>query len=97
MAIDWFDVQEMVLDALQEIRIKRRWKSLDTENNVIESARNKTVKYTSELLPNEDTLKQLLARVNIFCINIAVNGLIINAKELSCFLNAIPIWKKPIN
>ena len=62
MAIDRFVVQEMVLDALQEIRIKRRWKSLDTENNVIESARNKTVKYTSELLPNEDALKQLLAR-----------------------------------
>lgn len=62
LVIDRFHVQKLVLDALQEIRIKHRWEALDTENDAIENARSKSIKYTPELLPNEDTLKQLLAR-----------------------------------
>ena len=62
LVIDRFHVQKLVLDALQEIRIKHRWEALDTENDAIETARKKSRKYTPELLPNEDTLKQLLAR-----------------------------------
>jgi len=62
LVIDRFHVQKLVLDALQEIRIKHRWEALDTENEAIENAKNKSIKYTPELLPNEDTLKQLLAR-----------------------------------
>ena len=60
--IDRFHVQKLVLDALQEIRIKHRWEALDTENDAIENARNKSLKYTPELLENGDTRKQLLAR-----------------------------------
>lgn len=60
--IDRFHVQKLALDALQEIRIKHRWEALDTENDAIENARNKSLKYTPELLTNGDTLKQLLAR-----------------------------------
>lgn len=60
--IDRFHVQKLALDALQEIRIKHRWEALDTENDAIEKARNKSLKYTPELLSNGDTLKQLLAR-----------------------------------
>ena len=52
----------MALDALQEIRIKHRWEALDKENDAIETARNKSLKYTPKLLKNGDTLKQLLAR-----------------------------------
>ena len=62
LVIDRFHVQKLVLDALQEIRIKHRWEALDTENDAMENARSKSIKYTPELLPNEDTLKQLLAR-----------------------------------
>ena len=62
LVIDRFHVQKLALDALQEIRIKHRWDALDTENDAIEYARNKSLKYTPELLPNGDTLKQLLAR-----------------------------------
>lgn len=62
LVIDRFHVQKLALDALQEIRIKHRWEALDAENETIENARNKSIKYTPELLPNEDTLKQLLAR-----------------------------------
>ena len=62
LVIDRFHVQKLALDALQEIRIKHRWEALDTENDAIEYARNKSLKYTPELLNNGDTLKQLLAR-----------------------------------
>lgn len=60
--IDRFHVQKLALDALQEIRIKHRWDALDKENDAIEDARAKNLKYSPELLPNGDTLKQLLAR-----------------------------------
>ncbi|WP_415686434.1 ISL3 family transposase [Gillisia hiemivivida] len=62
LVIDRFHVQKLALDALQEIRIKHRWEALDMENDAIEYARNKFLKYTPELLSNGDTLKQLLAR-----------------------------------
>ena len=62
LVIDRSHVQKLALDALQEIRIKHRWKALDAENDAIEYARNKSLKYTPELLHNGDTLKQLLAR-----------------------------------
>ena len=60
--IDRFHVQKLALDALQEIRIKHRWDALDKENDAIEAARAKNLKYTPKLLHNGDTLKQLLAR-----------------------------------
>ncbi|MDD7888338.1 transposase [Flavivirga sp. 57AJ16] len=60
--IDRFHVQKLALDALQEIRIKHRWEALDTENDAIEKARTKNLKHSPEILPNGDTLKQLLAR-----------------------------------
>lgn len=62
LVIDRFHVQKLALDALQEIRIKHRWEAIDIENDAIEDARNKALKYTPELLKNGDTLKQLLAR-----------------------------------
>jgi len=60
--IDRFHVQKLALDALQEIRIQHRWEALDQENDAIEHARSKSLKYDPELLENGDTLKQLLAR-----------------------------------
>ncbi|AUS05806.1 ISAon1 family transposase [Pseudotamlana carrageenivorans] len=62
LVIDRFHVQKLALDALQEIRIKHRWEAIDFENDAIEDARSKSLKYTPEILPNGDTLKQLLAR-----------------------------------
>ncbi len=62
LVIDRFHVQKLALDALQEIRIKHRWEALDNENDAIENAKNKSLKYTPEILSNGDTLKQLLAR-----------------------------------
>ena len=62
LVIDRFHVQKLSLDALQEIRIKHRWDAIDAENDAIESAKKISANYKPEILPNGDTLKQLLAR-----------------------------------
>ncbi len=51
---------------LQEIRIKYRRQAIDQENEAIEKARKNRKKFEPEVLKNEDTLKQLLARTRYF-------------------------------
>jgi transposase len=60
--IDRFHVQKLAYDAVQELRIKYRWEVLDEESRKIAQARKLGASYDPELLPNGDTLKQLLAR-----------------------------------
>ena len=60
--IDRFHVQKLAYDAVQEVRIKYRWEALDAENEAIDAAKRNKVSYHPEVLPNGDTLKQLLAR-----------------------------------
>jgi len=59
---DRFHVQRLAMEALQEIRIKYRWEALDQENDAIEQAKASQTEYQPEVLPNGDTIKQLLAR-----------------------------------
>jgi len=62
IVIDRFHVQQLATEALQEIRIKHRWEALEAENEAIEIAKKNKQNYDPEILPNGDTLKQLLAR-----------------------------------
>ena len=62
LVIDRFHVQKLSLDALQEIRIKHRWDAIGAENDAMENAKKESLNYKPELLPNGDTLRQLLAR-----------------------------------
>jgi transposase len=59
---DRFHVQRLAVEALQELRIKHRWEALDQENDAIEKAKAAQPAYRPEILPNGDTVKQLLAR-----------------------------------
>lgn len=63
---DRFHVQKLASEALQEIRIKYRWQSIDLENDAIEKAKKENKKYEPKVLINGDTLKQLLARSRYF-------------------------------
>jgi len=60
--IDRFHVQKLASDAVQELRIRYRWEALEEENGLIAQARKTKQSYQPEMLPNGDTLKQLLAR-----------------------------------
>lgn len=59
---DRFHVQKLVYEAVQDIRIKYRWETLDDENKAYKAAKTKGVEYIPEISPNGDTRKQLLAR-----------------------------------
>lgn len=60
--IDRFHVQQLAFEAVQEMRIKERWKALDREAIEIHAAKTKGEKYTAPVFKNGDSLKQLLAR-----------------------------------
>jgi len=59
---DRFHVQQLVTEALQEIRIKLRWKAIEKENKAIEKAKKEGLKYKAQTYSSGDTEKQLLAR-----------------------------------
>lgn len=62
LVTDRFHVVKLAMDALQHIRINKRWEELDIENNAIAQAKKDNVKYMPLLLENGDSPKQLLAR-----------------------------------
>lgn len=59
---DRFHVQQLAFDAVQETRIRYRWEALDQENKEAGRAKKQRIPYIPVLLPNGDSLKQLLAR-----------------------------------
>jgi transposase len=60
--IDRFHVQKLAYEAVQEIRIKKRWLAIDEENELIENAKKEGVKVEIPEYRNGDSPKQLLAR-----------------------------------
>ena len=62
LVTDRFHVVKLLIDALQHLRIKQRWKELDIENEAIAQAKKDNVKYIPQILSNGDSPKQLLAR-----------------------------------
>lgn len=60
--IDRFHVQKLAFEAVQEIRIKHRWKAIDLENKLIQEAKNEDLIYEVKEYNNGDSPKQLLAR-----------------------------------
>lgn len=59
---DRFHVQQLALEAVQQMRVEYRWEALDAENEAIEQAKATQNAYEPEVFSNGDTLKQLLAR-----------------------------------
>lgn len=60
--IDRFHVVRLIMDAMQHVRVKERWKAIEAENIAIKEAKLKGAKYRPEVLSNGDTTKELLAR-----------------------------------
>ena len=59
---DRFHVQKVVSEAVQQIRIKERWRAIDEENELISQSRKEKVRYKPFCYANGDTKKQLLSR-----------------------------------
>lgn len=62
LVTDRFHVVKLVIDTLQHMRIKLRWKEIDLENLAIEKAKEDNERYIPKEYSNGDTPKQLLAR-----------------------------------
>ncbi len=59
---DRFHVQQLISEALQEVRITFRWEAIKEENRKIRQAREEGKSYRPAVYKNGDTKKQLLAR-----------------------------------
>lgn len=59
---DRFHVQQLVSDALQDVRVALRWKAIKRENEAILEARETQTAYQAVIYENGDSEKQLLAR-----------------------------------
>lgn len=62
LTTDRFHVQKLVTEALQEMRVRLRWKAIEEENKAVKQAKRNGKRYTPRLYQNGDTKKQLLAR-----------------------------------
>ena len=60
--IDRFHLQKLANEAVQEVRVKHRWKAIEEENQAIRQAKWAGKTYESLTFSNGDTKKQLLAR-----------------------------------
>ena len=59
---DRFHVQQLITEAVQEVRIDFRWKAIKEENQKIKEAKEQGLPYRPIIYENGDTKKQLLAR-----------------------------------
>jgi transposase len=57
-----FHAQKLAIEGVQELRIKHRWESIDRENEQIEKAKKNKKAFRPVVLPNGDSIKQLLVR-----------------------------------
>ena len=62
LTTDRFHVQQLVSEALQEMRVRLRWQAIEEENKAVKQANQSGTRYTPEVYTNGDTKKQLLAR-----------------------------------
>jgi transposase len=62
IVIDRFHVQQLVSEAVQEIRLVLRRNALKEENEILKKCRQEKIKYTPVVFENGDTKKQLLGR-----------------------------------
>ncbi|AIG39980.1 hypothetical protein IA05_10835 [Flavobacterium psychrophilum] len=52
----------LVMEALQDLRIKYRWEEIEKENQAIKIAKEQNLKYIPLTFDNDDSPKQLLAK-----------------------------------
>jgi transposase len=68
LVTDRFHVAKLALDALQHLRVKKRWEEMDKENDAIKAAREAKKRYEADLQQNENNparLNEIIANVNL--------------------------------
>ena len=93
MVIDRFHVVRLVMDAMQHLRVKLRWKAIDEENTAIRQAKEIGKKYYPEVLANGDTLKELLVRSRYLLYKFEDDWTINQAKRAAILFEKYPLLK----
>ena len=68
LVTDRFHVARLALEALQHLRVKKRWEEMDKENEAIKAARETKKKYEAALMENENNpaaLAKLIAETKV--------------------------------
>ena len=95
--IDRFHVVRLLMDAMQHLRVKLRWKAIEEENTAIKQAKEKGEKYYQQVLSNGDTLKELLARSRYLLYKFEDDWTITQRKRATILLKNIQHLKLHIN
>ena len=93
MVIDRFHVVRLVMDAMQHIRVNLRWAAIKEENLAIKQAKDANQKYTSPILSNGDTLRELLARSRYLLYKLETDWTINQAKRAKILFEKYPLLK----
>lgn len=93
LVIDRFHVIKLVMDALQHIRVSFRWKAIAQENTAYKLAKERGGKYYPQVLPNGDTLKELLARSRYLLYKFEEDWTINQAKRATVLFEKYPTLK----
>jgi transposase len=94
---DRFHVQKLASEAVQEERIRLRWKIIELENSAILEARKNKKTYTPEFLANGDTHKQLLARSRYLLFKSKTNWTVRQIERAEILFTLYPTIQKAYN
>jgi transposase len=92
--IDRFHVVKLVMDAMQHLRVKLRWNAIEKENKAIKKAKKKGEKYYPEMLPNGDTLKELLVRCRYLLYKYEDEWTVNQSKRAAILFERYPLLKQ---
>ncbi len=95
--IDRFHVVRLVMDAMQHLRVKLRWKAIEEENSIIRQVKERGDKYYPEVLANGDTLKELLVRSRYLLYKFEEEWTVTQSKRASILFEKYPTLKLVYN
>ena len=91
--IDRFHVVRLVMDAMQHLRVKLRWKAIEEENTAIKQTKEKGEKYYPQVLANGDTLKELLVRSRYLLYKFEADWTMTQSKRATILFEKYPTLK----
>ncbi|WP_445482306.1 ISAon1 family transposase [Larkinella humicola] len=83
---DRFHVQQLALEAVQEMRVQYRWQALEAENEALEQAKATQSAYETEVLSNGIRSNNCWLAAGMCFIKNRVIGLTVNGNGRLCFL-----------
>lgn len=94
LVTDRFQVQQLALEAVQDMRIQYRWQALEADNEALEQAKFNQSAYQPEVVSNGDTVKQLLAHSRYVLYKKAANWTQSQRERAELLFNRYPDLKK---